>query len=137
MSDKQTYRITTLEELRGVADAFIMKYPESGVFALKGEMAAGKTTFVRAVCKALKLEDASSPTFSLVNHYENGKSSVYHFDLYRLKNIEEALDFGIEEYLDRRAYLFIEWPEIVQSLLPEHTVEITISDDLGTREIIF
>ncbi len=137
MSDKIFFRISSLEELSAVAVRFLIKYPSQGIFLLHGEMGAGKTTFVKAICKALGLDETSSPTFSLVNHYANDKISVYHFDLYRLKNLEEALDFGFDEYLDKRGYIFIEWPDIVQDLLPVDAVGIAIEEDNGVRNISF
>lgn len=131
------FRISSIEELDEVARVFLLRYPKPGIFLLNAEMGAGKTTFVKAVCKSLGIDNASSPTFSLVNHYENEKFSIYHFDLYRLKNIEEALDFGFEEYLDKDAYIFIEWPEFILPLLPAHFIEINIQEEAGVREISF
>lgn len=137
MTAKSEYRIHTLEELDALAAAFLKKYPSNGIFLLSGEMGAGKTTFVSAVCKALGLTDSSSPTFSLVNHYSNTEHSVYHFDLYRLKSIEEVLDFGFDEYLEKDAYLFIEWPDVVKPLIPEDAVTINISEENGVRSFFF
>lgn len=131
------FRISSIEELDEVARGFLLRYPKPGIFLLNGEMGAGKTTFVKAICKALHLNDASSPTFSLVNHYKNENASVYHFDLYRINNIEEALDFGFEEYLDKDAYIFIEWPELIIPLLATQSTEINIQEEDGFREISF
>lgn len=131
------FRIGSIEELDEVARAFLSKYSKPSIFLLNAEMGAGKTTFVKAVCKSVGIDNVSSPTFSLVNHYENESSSIYHFDLYRLKNIEEALDFGFEEYLDKDAYIFIEWPELILPLLPAHFIEINIREEAGVREISF
>lgn len=131
------FRIGSIEELDEVARAFLSKYSKPSIFLLNAEMGAGKTTFVKAVCKSVGIDNVSSPTFSLVNHYENESSSIYHFDLYRLKNIEEALDFGFEEYLDKDAYIFIEWPELILPLLQAHFIEINIREEAGVREISF
>lgn len=103
------------------------------VFTLTGDLGAGKTTFTQAICRHLGVqENVTSPTFSLVNEYtyldEKGNELLFrHLDLYRLKNIEEALDIGIEDYLYDGNYCFIEWPEIIGPLLPEETVKINIS----------
>ncbi len=92
-----------------------------------GEMGAGKTTFIKAFCAALGVEDTvSSPTFSIVNEYQSTKGIIYHFDFYRLKNQTEALDLGMEEYLDSGHYCLIEWPEKIPDLLPENYLKINI-----------
>lgn len=104
-------------------------YPEKRVYALRGKMGAGKTTFTKALCETLGTEDVvNSPTFAIVNVYEVGedREEVYHFDCYRLKSIEEAMDFGAEEYLYSGRYCFIEWPEMIEALLPEDTVNVII-----------
>ena len=92
-----------------------------------GEMGVGKTTFIKAFCAALGVEDTvSSPTFSIVNEYQSTKGIIYHFDFYRLKNQTEALDLGLEEYLDSGNYCLIEWPEKIPDLLPENYVHISL-----------
>jgi tRNA threonylcarbamoyladenosine biosynthesis protein TsaE len=112
-------------------------------FLFEGEIGAGKTTLIKAMCEALGVVDmVSSPTFSLVNEYEysrNGKQcTLYHMDLYRLEDIEEALNIGIEEYLDNEAYCFIEWPELIEPILPEKAVRIKM-EIIGdsSRKILF
>ncbi|MDF1863844.1 MAG: tRNA (adenosine(37)-N6)-threonylcarbamoyltransferase complex ATPase subunit type 1 TsaE [Saprospiraceae bacterium] len=109
-----------------------------------GEIGAGKTTFIKEFCKHLKVnEHVTSPTFSLVNEYSfNGKSGeeelIHHIDLYRLKNAEEALDIGIEEYLYDDDYCLIEWPEIIENLLPEEVIRINFEiTEESTRKILF
>jgi len=112
--------------------------------ALYGEMGAGKTTFTAAFCRYLGVQDpVASPTFSLVNVYafttpSGEKGLVHHLDLYRLKNAEEAFDIGIEEMLYDTSYCLIEWPQLVEALLPEHTVKIDIemSDETRRRILI-
>jgi tRNA threonylcarbamoyladenosine biosynthesis protein TsaE len=94
-------------------------------------MGAGKTTIIKAICKALGAVDiVSSPTFTLVNEYRTSKGEIlYHIDFYRIKKQEEVFDFGIEEYLAGESYCFMEWPELVEELLPEETINIRISVD--------
>jgi len=100
-------------------------------------MGAGKTTFVKHLCKQLNVQDStSSPTFSIVNEYESPAGPVYHFDFYRIKDEQEAFDFGYEEYFYSGAYCFVEWPEKIPNLLPEEAKEIHISIlDATTRQI--
>lgn len=122
----------TPDDLQGIATAFLAQFSEPGVFILEGEMGAGKTTFIRSICDVLGVKDASSPTYSLVNEYRapDGKR-IFHFDLYRIKSMEEALDFGFEEYLDQQAWVFIEWPEKILPLLDgHHSIHIEVRDNL-------
>lgn len=103
-----------------------------------GEMGAGKTTLIKAFCRELKCEDeVSSPTFSLVNHYVSpSKGDVFHFDLYRLNTLEEAMDIGFEEYLDSGAFCLIEWPEIILKLISEPYVNIEVISNPTGRSIL-
>ena len=100
------------------------------VFAFDGQMGAGKTTFIKKLCEEMgTLDVVNSPTFAIVNVYDVErpyKGEVYHFDCYRLKDIREAMDFGAEEYLYSGNYCFIEWPEMIEALLPEDTVWVKI-----------
>jgi len=109
------------------------------VFAFDGKMGAGKTTFIKKLCEEIGTEDiVNSPTFSIVNVYEVGKEKkeVYHFDCYRLKDIREAQDFGAEEYLYSGNYCFVEWPEMIEPLLPEDTVWVEIEElPSGDRQL--
>jgi len=99
------------------------------VFAIYGKMGAGKTTFIKALCKELGSEDSfSSPTFSIVNEYAAHKP-IYHMDLYRVKDIQEAMDIGVEEYLFSGNYCFIEWPEVIGPVLPDEAVNVKIETD--------
>lgn len=116
---------------------------ERKTFALSGEVGAGKTTFIQAFCRRFGIEEpVTSPTFSLVNEYEyrdpqSGEPAlIYHLDLYRLEDIEEALNIGIEEILYRDAYVLIEWPELIEPLLPEDTVRINIEIVRNSRRKI-
>jgi tRNA threonylcarbamoyladenosine biosynthesis protein TsaE len=131
---QRVFEVNSVQELGKVAEAFLAQFPLGGVFLLHGEMGAGKTTFTAQVAAALGLSFSGSPTFSLVNEYSlpNGKK-VFHFDLYRLKNERELLDLGFHEYLDSGYWVFIEWPQIAQSYLPENAVSLRIEDQQGKR----
>ncbi len=111
---------------------------ENTVFALYGAMGAGKTTFIKAVCEELGVQETiTSPTFAIINEYKSGEGeSIYHFDFYRINKMEEAFDFGYEDYFYSGNLCFIEWPELVEPLLPENTVRVHIREaDDGTRVI--
>lgn len=111
--------VYNLKDLNQVAQSIIPSLT-SKVLCFNGEMGSGKTTFIKALVAALGSSDVvSSPTFSIVNEYLTPTDTIFHFDLYRIKNLEEALQFGIEDYLNSDAYIFIEWPEVISSLLPE------------------
>ena len=116
-----------LQELPGIVQAFLQQFGKNRVFAFHGEMGAGKTTLIKAICAALGAGgNITSPTFSIVNEYHIPKGKIYHFDFYRLKNQTEALDMGYEEYFYSGEYCFIEWPEKIADLLPEHYIDINI-----------
>ena len=117
-----------ISDINRVARMFIDQIGENTVFAFNGSMGAGKTTFIKAVCEELGVEDViNSPTFAIVNEYETKNGSlIYHFDCYRLKSVEEALNFGAEDYLYSGNLCFIEWPEKIDALLPENTVFVNI-----------
>ncbi len=107
------------------------------VMAMYGQIGAGKTTLVQEICRQLKVEEpVTSPTFALVNQYQGSSSTIYHLDLYRLEQLEEALQMGIEEYLYEKNYCFIEWPELVEDLLPEDSLRISIEADSDNRRKI-
>lgn len=123
--------IKSLEALPEAADQLLQLCKGHYQFAFRGDMGAGKTTFIKTLCHKLSNDEASSPTYALVNEYRvahnSGKKRIYHMDLYRLKSLEEALDMGIEEYLDDKdAWCFIEWPEILGIILPDEIVTIFI-----------
>ena len=121
-------QIENLSEIQKSAHEFIEKMGDAVVFAFSGEMGAGKTTFIKAICEALGVEDViNSPTFSIVNEYRSQSGElIYHFDFYRIDKIEEAYDFGYEDYLYSGALCFIEWPEKILDLLPPDHVTVTI-----------
>lgn len=118
----------TPEDLPPAATLLLEHFPKERVFAFFAPMGAGKTTFIKALCKQLHIEEeAVSPTFALINEYSSPAGSVYHFDFYRLKNAEEAYDIGTDEYLESGNYCFLEWPQVVEGLLPLHYVRVDIA----------
>ncbi len=120
--------IKSLETIREAAAEFIAAMGDRRVFAINGEMGAGKTTFIKAVCEELGVADVvNSPTFAIVNEYEAGNGEpIYHFDCYRIKTLQEARDMGTEEYLYSGCLCLIEWAEMIEDLLPEDIVEVEI-----------
>lgn len=124
-----TLHLKTLSQLEKVASEFIQHMNNKTVFAFYGNMGAGKTTFIKAVCRLLGVkENITSPTFAIVNEYLAANDTlIYHFDCYRLKNLKEAYDIGAEEYFYSGHLCFIEWPEKIEDLLPSNVVNITIN----------
>ncbi len=121
----------TESDLVPAARILIDTYPNARVFAFYGSMGAGKTTFIKAICSSLGVTDiVQSPTFSIVNEYktESGES-IFHFDFYRIRKTEEVFDIGYEDYLFSGSYCFLEWPELIESLLPGNTVRVSISGE--------
>jgi len=133
-----TYTVKDLDDLPEVAADILKLVDEEGVVALYGEMGAGKTTLIRAMCERLGVADTvNSPTFAIVNHYVTAKGrNVYHFDFYRINKPEEAFDFGYEEYVFGSDLCFIEWPEKVEGILPDNIKRIDIKvNEGGVRTI--
>jgi tRNA threonylcarbamoyladenosine biosynthesis protein TsaE len=131
-------KANSLEAIGPIAKKLIHHFPENRVFAFYGKMGAGKTTFIQSVCRILGTPDnVTSPTFALINEYKTDKlDSIFHFDFYRIKNIEEAFDLGYEDYLYSGNYCLIEWPEMIESILPEKIVKVKIEvAENGTRSI--
>lgn len=135
--------IATLADLEAAAKEFIGAMGDYTVYAFNGTMGAGKTTFINALCKALGVEDVTnSPSFSIINEYRSDTTAelIYHFDCYRLENIAEAEDIGVEDYFACGALCFIEWPERIDELLPFDTVNVDIKvndDDSRTMTLTF
>jgi len=132
-------KIQSLDTIHDAAKQFIAVMGESTIFAFYGKMGAGKTTFIKAVCEELGVKDViNSPTFSIINEYRSETSGelIYHFDFYRIKKEEEAYDFGYEDYFDSGCLCFIEWPELIEDLLPSDAVKVTIEEqEDGSRMI--
>lgn len=127
-----------LDQISEVAKKILNEAKGQKIFVFYGEMGAGKTTLIKAICKNLGVtQNMSSPTFSLVNEYQNTQGqTLYHFDFYRLNSEEEAFDYGYEEYFFSGDYCFIEWPEKIPNLLPANHVAIKISIQNSQREIL-
>lgn len=122
-------RIQHLETIREAAQTFISQMGNACVFAFYGKMGAGKTTFVKAICEELGSQDViTSPTFAIVNEYSGEKMPIYHFDFYRIKKLEEVYDMGYEEYFYSGALCLIEWPELIEEILPDDAVRVTIEE---------
>ncbi len=131
-----TIEIHDVAGVEAAARAFVQAMGGGTVFAFYGDMGAGKTTLIKAICKELGVEETvTSPTFAIVNEYSlPDGAAIYHFDSYRVEKLEELFDLGFEEYVYNDALCFIEWPELVEPLLPEGTVKVTIRErDDGSR----
>ena len=129
--------INNLESIREAARAFIDAIGDHKVFAFYGSMGAGKTTFVKAICEELGVEDViTSPTFAIINEYSSREGVIYHFDFYRIKKLEEVYDMGYEDYFYSGALCFIEWPELIEEVLPEDAVKVSIRENAdGSRTV--
>ena len=134
-------KIQSLESIHEAAREFIAAMGDNTVFALYGKMGAGKTTFVKALCEELGVSDViSSPTFAIVNEYRSEEAGelIYHFDFYRIKKLEEVYDMGYEDYFYSGALCFIEWPELIEDVLPGDAVKVYIDElEDGSRKIHF
>lgn len=129
-------KIQSLEEISSAARQFVESIGERRIFALYGSMGAGKTTFIKAICEELGVEDViTSPTFAIVNEYTTGTGKpLYHFDFYRIKKLDEFYDMGGEDYFGSGNLCFIEWPELIEDVLPEEAVIVNIKEvDDGSR----
>ncbi|QIK54593.1 tRNA (adenosine(37)-N6)-threonylcarbamoyltransferase complex ATPase subunit type 1 TsaE [Dysgonomonas sp. HDW5B] len=133
-----TIEIKSLDTIANAASEFIKQMGDNTVFAFHGEMGAGKTTFIKAICEKLGVDDViNSPTFAIVNEYRSDSGElIYHFDFYRINKEEEAFDFGYEDYFFSGSLCFIEWPERIESLLPHDTVHVTVKEiENGSRVV--
>ena len=132
--------INSIGSIRETAREFVKHIGDHRVFAFYGAMGAGKTTFIKAICEELGVNDViTSPTFAIVNEYEaTAAETIYHFDFYRIKKLEEVYDMGYEDYFYSGSLCFIEWPELIEELLPDDAVRVTISEQPdGSRSISF
>ena len=131
--------IKSLDEIQQAADDFVAAMGDNTVFALYGPMGVGKTTFTKAVCERLGVKDnITSPTFAIVNEYRSTTDElIYHFDFYRIKNQQEALDIGYEDYVYSGNVCFMEWPELIENLLPDDAVKVTIEEEEEGRVVRF
>lgn len=131
--------ISSIDNINAAAQKFVDDMGDGKVFAFYGKMGAGKTTFIKAICECLGVEDTvTSPTFAIVNEYQSDKVNypIYHFDFYRIKKLEEVYDMGYEDYFYGGGISFIEWPELIEELLPEDTVKVEITENEdGTRTV--
>ena len=131
-------KAATIEDLKPIAAKLTEGFADKRVFAFYGKMGAGKTTFIQALCRHLESDDnVISPTFALINEYQTKSAgSIYHFDFYRINHLSEAFDLGYEDYFYSGNYCFIEWPEKIESLLPEDTVTVKIETDNDENRFI-
>ena len=135
---EHTFSIHSLEEYPAAAKWFTTFLQQGNIFAFYGKMGTGKTTFIKSLCEELGVEDTiNSPTFAIVNEYEDREANtIFHFDFYRIKSLTEVYNMGYEEYFYSNAYCFIEWPELVEELLPEEHIRVDITEDVdGSRTI--
>ncbi len=126
----ETFYIDSLGQLNQVARAFLDKFKSERVLAFYGNMGVGKTTFIKALCEVMNVEDTvNSPSFAIVNEYQtNSAEIIYHFDFYRLKEMEEAYDMGYEDYIYSGHYCMIEWPEKIDALLPAGRLDLNLEE---------
>lgn len=139
-SNYMELKINHIDDINEVARQFVDQMGDRKIFAFYGKMGAGKTTFIKAMCEELGVTDViNSPTFAIVNEYMDGKGeSIYHFDFYRIKRVEEVYDIGFDEYIYSGNLCLMEWPELIEQLLPEETVRVDIMENPdGTRVIRF
>ncbi len=133
-------KIDSIDRIQEAAKEFVAQMGDNKVFAFYGKMGAGKTTFIKAICEELGVEDVvNSPTFAIVNEYTDGEGEpIFHFDFYRIKKESEAYDIGFEEYVYSGHLCFMEWPELIEDLLPEDAVRVCIEEvEDGSREVKF
>ena len=129
--------IPSLDKISDAAQEFVAQIGDKRVFAFYGGMGAGKTTFIKAICEQLKVNDTvTSPTFAIVNEYVSSIGPIYHFDFYRIKNQTEVMDLGFDDYAYSGDLCLMEWPELIEELLPENTVSVHIVEtDNGMRKV--
>ena len=136
---EKIYICNSLDELQGIASDVLKDFPGPALYAIYGEMGSGKTTLIKRFCSALgAIDTVTSPTFALINEYQTeSEGPIYHFDVYRIKKLEEVMDIGYETYFYSGNYVFVEWPEMITELLPEDYVYIQIREiEEKKREIL-
>ena len=135
---EHTIKITGLEDYPQAAREFIGQMQGARIIAFYGKMGSGKTTHIKSICEELGVEDSiNSPTFAIVNEYEDREQrTIFHFDFYRIKSLEEVYNMGYDEYVYSDAICFMEWPELIEELLPEETTKVYIKENSeGEREV--
>lgn len=136
-AQSMTLTITSIETIQETVKEFINAIGKHRVIAFYGKMGAGKTTFIKALCEELGVCDViTSPTFAIVNEYSAAGENIYHFDFYRIKKIEEVYDMGYEDYMYSGDLCLIEWPELIEDLLPEDTLRVTIEQNADNTRTI-
>lgn len=130
--------INSIGEIASAAQKFLPILEQNRIFAFYGDMGAGKTTFIKELCKQMKVEsEVNSPTFAIVNEYESHKYGViYHFDFYRIESVQEIIDLGFHEYINSGAYIFMEWPEKLEHLLPEESLVVKIIEENTKKRVV-
>ena len=131
--------IEQLDQIGKAAKEIVAAMGDHTIFAMYGKMGAGKTTFIKAICKELGVDEViTSPTFAIVNEYHSSTSGqpIYHFDFYRIKKIEEVYDMGYEDYFYSGSVCFIEWPELVEELLPDDAVRVDITETADGKRTV-
>ena len=131
-------KIKTLETIHESAKEFIKNIGDKKVFAFYGKMGAGKTTFTKAICEVLGVKDViTSPTFAIVNEYTDGNGNpIYHFDFYRIKKLEEVYDMGYEDYFYSGNLCLLEWPELIEEILPENAIKVKIEEQQDGSRLV-
>ena len=129
--------IPSLDKIADAAQEFVAQMGNRRVFAFHGGMGAGKTTFIKAICQHLGVKDAvTSPTFAIVNEYGSDIGPIYHFDFYRIKNLDEVMDLGFEDYAYSGNLCLMEWPQLIEELLPEDTTNVHIAETENGMRIV-
>ncbi|MDQ7736569.1 tRNA (adenosine(37)-N6)-threonylcarbamoyltransferase complex ATPase subunit type 1 TsaE [Prevotella corporis] len=131
-------KIKNLETIHESAKEFIKNIGDKKVFAFYGKMGAGKTTFTKAICEVLGVKDViTSPTFAIVNEYTDGNGNpIYHFDFYRIKKLEEVYDMGYEDYFFSGNLCLLEWPELIEEILPENAIKVKIEEQQDGSRLV-
>lgn len=129
--------IHSIDSIDKAAKEFVAHIGQRRIFAFYGGMGAGKTTFIKAVCQQLGVTDTvSSPTFAIVNEYDSDLGPIYHFDFYRIKKLSEVLDLGFEDYAYSGNLCLMEWPELIEEILPEETICVRIEEIADSKRLL-